>query len=55
MREIRLEELPEWYSEKVRKQVEPPRRKVQKIIEKIQLALSDISASCDSLSDVTTV
>ena len=55
MREIRLEDLPEWYSEKVRKQVDPPRRKVQKIIEKIQLALSDISASCDSLSDVTTV
>ncbi len=55
MREIPLSDLTVWFSEKVRKKVEQPRRKGQKIIEKIEQALTDISTSCDSLSDVTTV
>ena len=37
MLEIPLENLPDWYSNKVRKKIEPPRKKVQKILDKIQI------------------
>ncbi len=55
MREIPLADLPNWFSEKVRKQVDSPRKKFQKMIEKIQIALNDIRSSCERLSDVTTI
>ncbi|TFG05546.1 MAG: hypothetical protein EU536_01530 [Promethearchaeota archaeon] len=55
MREVPLTELQDWFSDKVRKQVEPPRKKTQKFIEKIQQALQDINTSCGNLSDVTTI
>jgi predicted nuclease with TOPRIM domain len=55
MLEIRPTDLPDWYSNKVRKEVEPFRKKTQKIVESIQIILSDITSSCDRLSDVTTV
>ncbi|HUY00506.1 MAG TPA: hypothetical protein VMV49_13180 [Candidatus Deferrimicrobium sp.] len=55
MLEIRLAELPDWYSNKVRKEVEPFRKKTQKIVESIQIILNEITTSCDRLSEVTTV
>ncbi|NVM52830.1 MAG: hypothetical protein HWN66_03940 [Candidatus Helarchaeota archaeon] len=55
MREVPLEDLLDWYSSKVKKQIEPSRKKAQKIIDKIQEALLDITQSCDRLSEVTTI
>ncbi|MHA1129996.1 MAG: hypothetical protein ACTSQI_01575 [Candidatus Helarchaeota archaeon] len=55
MLEIPIEDLTDWYSNKVRKKLEPPRKKVQKIFDRIQLFLNDINASCDKLTDVTTL
>ncbi|MHA1263881.1 MAG: hypothetical protein ACTSRS_01480 [Candidatus Helarchaeota archaeon] len=55
MREIPLENLPEWYSNKVRKHIEPPRKKVEKIINKIRQTLQDIITSCENLTEVTTI
>lgn len=55
MREIPIADLPNWFSDKVRKQVEPPRKKAQKYIDKIQIALNDIRSSCNRLSDASTI
>jgi len=55
MPEIALPDLSDWYSNKVRKQVEPVRKKTQKIIEKIQEILTDINSACEKFSEVTTV
>ncbi len=55
MIEITIDDLPDWYSSKVRKKIEPTRKKVQKVIERIQLVLSDIISACDKLSDTSTI
>ena len=55
MKEIPLTDLPEWYSNKVRKKIEPPRKKVQNIIDKIQSLLNEIISSCERLAEVTTI
>jgi len=55
MPEIPLPNLADWYSNKVRKQVEPIRKKTQKLIEKIQQALLDITSSCEKFSEMTSV
>jgi len=55
MLEIPLSDLADWYSTKVKKQVEPVRKKTQKIIEKIQQGLVDINSSCEKFSEITTV
>ncbi|MFX1295790.1 MAG: hypothetical protein ACFFD2_13180 [Promethearchaeota archaeon] len=55
MLEIVLDDLSNWYSNKVRKKIESPRKKVQKILDKIKMLISDINSSCEHLTETTSI